>query len=630
MTLNSSSSNDVIIATNNKTYRGLGGDDTYIITKFVQNNAKINIVDTEGQNTIQLVEGLTIFSTTFASNAVSLELTNGAVITINGTDNFSFDLGGNITKTTSTLSVDFSSFADSFGISNLPETGILQGKNGIEVSSKNLIEASSENFSWKLNTPESSGFRSEDVDALMDYLKTPSLSTQAAILIKGNNIIAEYYSDGFDNKSMATSWSVAKSFASTVVGVANDEGYILSVNDPITNYIPQWENTEKDTISLKQLLGMRSGMIDSLVPSVYYSADMLSQSLGRSISNEPGSVFNYSNEDSMLLGHIVENATGMKFQDYADSRLFDPLGINETWWTDQAGNTLTYAGLDMTPREFARFGLMVAQEGRWQGQQIVSSSWLDVATQKYDDLANYGFQWWTSTIFPFFQALGLDGQYIYVWPDTDIVLVRFTFYEHIGEESIVRVLRSDDNSISYHSTASGNANGSKLASLFSTVGTATQNEEKDSHEIIVPTGKSTYRGLEGNDTYIISKAVNPNAVINIVDTEGKNTIQLVDGLTISSSTFASSAVSLGLSNSALITISGADKFSFDIGGNATTDIEVIEKDFLSFAKVFGVDDLPESGSIGGKTDQTVSGRDIIDSPVSLAEFDIVIVTSDFG
>ncbi len=131
MTLNSSSSNDVIIATSNKTYRGLGGDDTYIITKFVQNNAKINIVDTEGQNTIQLVEGLTIFSTTFASNAVSLELTNGAVITINGTDNFSFDLGGNITKATIAMSVDFPSFADSFGVLNLPEKGILQGKSGI-------------------------------------------------------------------------------------------------------------------------------------------------------------------------------------------------------------------------------------------------------------------------------------------------------------------------------------------------------------------------------------------------------------------------------------------------------------------------------------------------------------------
>ena len=629
MTLNSSSSNDVIIATNNKTYRGLGGDDTYIITKFVQNNAKINIVDTEGQNTIQFVEGLTIFSTTFASNAVSLELTNGAVITINGTDNFSFDLGGNITKATIAMSVDFPSFADSFGVLNLPEKGILQGKSGIEVSSQNLIEASSDNFSWKLNSPESSGFRSEDVDTLMNYLKTPSLSTQAAILIKGNNIIAEYYSDGFDNKSMATSWSVAKSFASTVVGVANDEGYILSVNDPITNYIPQWENTEKDTISLKQLLGMRSGMVDSVV-SVYYSSDMVSQSLGRSITNEPGSVFSYSNEDSMLLGHIVENATGMKFQDYADSRLFDPLGINETWWTDQAGNTLTYAGLDMTPREFARFGLMVAQEGRWQGQQIVSSSWLDVATQTYDDIANYGFQWWTSNTYPFFQALGLDGQYIYVWPDTDIVLVRFTFYEHIGEGSTVRVVRGDDNDISYHSTTSGNANGSILASLFNDAGKETQNEEKDSHEIIVPTGKSTYRGLEGNDTYIISKAINSNAVINIVDTEGENTVQLVDGLTISSSKFASNAVSLSLSNGASITISGADKFSFDIGGNATTAIEVIEKDFLSFAKMFGVEDLPESGTLSGSTNQTVLERNLTDSPVSFAEFDIIIVSSDFG
>jgi len=374
---------------------------------------------------------------------------------------------------------------------------------------------------------------------------------------------------------------------------------------------------------------MRSGMVDSVV-SVYYSSDMVSQSLGRSITNEPGSVFSYSNEDSMLLGHIVENATGMKFQDYADSRLFDPLGINQTWWTDQAGNTLTYAGLDMTPREFARFGLMVAQEGRWQGQQIVSSSWLDMATQTYDDIANYGFQWWTSNTYPFFQALGLDGQYIYVWPDADIVLVRFTFYEHIGEGSTVRVVRGDDNDISYHSTTSGNANGSILASLFNDAGKETQNEEKDSHEIIVPTGKSTYRGLEGNDTYIISKAINSNAVINIVDTEGENTVQLVDGLTISSSKFASNAVSLSLSNGASITISGADKFSFDIGGNATTAIEVIEKDFLSFAKMFGVEDLPESGTLSGSTNQTVLERNLTDSPVSFAEFDIVIVSSDFG
>ena len=74
--------------------------------------------------------------------------------------------------------------------------------------------------------------------------------------------------------------------------------------------------------------------------------------------------------------------------------------------------------------------------------------------------------------------------------------------------------------------------------------------------------------------------LNSNAVINIVDTEGKNTVQLVDGLTISSSTFASNAVSLSLSNGASITISGADKFSFDIGGNATTNIEVIEKNFF--------------------------------------------------
>jgi Beta-lactamase class C and other penicillin binding proteins len=155
----------------------------------------------------------------------------------------------------------------------------------------------------------------------------------------------------------------------------------------------------------------------------------------------------------MLLGRIIENATGLNFQEYADTRLFDKLNINETWWTDKNGNTLTYAGLDMTPREFAKFGLMIAQEGKWLGEQIVSESWIDEATSEFDNLASYGYQWWTSTIsesglgsarqddYPFFSALGLDGPYIYVWAEKDLVLVRVTKYQHLGnpDSSVVDI-----------------------------------------------------------------------------------------------------------------------------------------------------------------------------------------------
>ena len=106
-----------------------------------------------------------------------------------------------------------------------------------------------------------------------------------------------------------------------------DEGYIKSVNDSLANYIPEWVGKPQENISLKYLLGMRSGMDDHLGLGIYFQYDMVSYSLDREISREPGIVFSYSNEDSMLLGRIIENATGIDFQEYADTRLFNKLGF---------------------------------------------------------------------------------------------------------------------------------------------------------------------------------------------------------------------------------------------------------------------------------------------------------------
>ena len=250
------------------------------------------------------------------------------------------------------------------------ENGVVKIKgyyDGIEISDqvKKYLDNVPDDEESMLNKmqfkkPESVGLESSEVDKIMDYIKTPSLNTQAAILIKGNSIVSEFYADGYDKDDLVTSWSVAKSFSSTIIGIAIDEGYINSVDDSIALYLPKWNKEPQENISLKYLLAMRSGMDDHPGLGVYFQSDMASYSLDRAISREPGILFSYSNEDSMLLGRIIENATGLNFQEYADTRLFDKLNINETWWTDKNGNTLTYAGLDMTPREFAKFGLMIA------------------------------------------------------------------------------------------------------------------------------------------------------------------------------------------------------------------------------------------------------------------------------
>ena len=470
MTINYTPGNDIIVPTNNTTYRGLDGDDIYIISQATPLNSSVNIIDTKGKNIIQLADGLNISSATFTSDALRLILSNESVITINGANKYFYEVGGNITSGASEEQKSYSEFSKLFGVEKIPVTGVVDGVSNLIIKNAVLI-SNNLDFSWIEKTPESIGLDAIEVNQLMDFVEIPEFNTQAAILIQGNNIIAEYYGEGYNKASLVTSWSVAKSFTSTLIGIAIDDGYINSINDPITDYLSEWKGQGQDNILLKHLLAMQSGMDDHPFAGVIFSTDMVKYSLDRDIMRPPEKAFSYSNEDSMLLGEILENATGLSVQDYADEKLFDILGVEDKWWTDQAGNTVTYAGLDMTPRDFAKFGLMIARDGKWENKEVVSSSWLETATNSYNDLAPYGFQWWTSNSpnekeYNFFSAKGLDGQLIYVWPEIDLVFVRFTNYEHVGDKKSSVV----DISTSYQNTDSGNLPTSKLEELLYNVG----------------------------------------------------------------------------------------------------------------------------------------------------------------
>ena len=470
MTINYSSGNDIIIPTNNTTYRGLQGDDIYVISKAIPSDLSLSIIDTKGKNIIQLIDGLKISSSKFSSDALNIILSNGASITINGAFDFSYEIGGNVTSGISTDKKNFLEFSKLFGIQDLPKSGSVLGDTNLVIRETSLI-SNNVDFSWIEKTPESIGVDSIEVNELMDFVKVSEFNTQAAILIQGNNIIAEYYGEGYDKASLATSWSVAKSFTSTLIGIAIDEGYINSINDPITDYLPEWRGKDQDNILLKHLLAMQSGMDDHPLAGVVFSTNMVKYSLDRDVLRPPETAFSYSNEDSMLLGEILENATGFSVQDYADKKLFNILDVEDKWWADQAGNTVTYASLDMTPRDFAKFGLMIAQDGKWENKEVVSYDWLKSATNNYNDLAPYGFQWWTSNSpdekeYNFFSAKGLDGQLIYVWPEIDLVFVRFTKYQHVGdkESSVVNFPNS------YQNTESGNLPTVKLEELLYDIG----------------------------------------------------------------------------------------------------------------------------------------------------------------
>ena len=164
MTINFSSANDIIVPTNNnETYRGLDGDDVYIISNAIPNNSLITIIDTNGQNIIQLTNGLKISSSRFSQDSGRIELSNGASITINGADKFLFEIGGNLTAGINADQKNYYEFISSFGVNTSPIVGIVSGNTNLIIKDENLI-SDNNGFSWVLASPDSKGLDEIEVN----------------------------------------------------------------------------------------------------------------------------------------------------------------------------------------------------------------------------------------------------------------------------------------------------------------------------------------------------------------------------------------------------------------------------------------------------------------------------------
>jgi CubicO group peptidase (beta-lactamase class C family) len=299
---------------------------------------------------------------------------------------------------------------------------------------------------WEVAPPEEHGMDPASLDAARAYAFADGMNTQGVVVVHDGVIVAEWYADGADEESWAASWSVAKSFTSALVGIAIEDGLIPGVDEPLTTYFPEWAGTERETITLRDVLQMSSGLdwVEDYDPAAVAESDIIQLVLGerdqlayassRPAASEPGSVWSYSSGDTMLLSGVIEQATGMPADEYARQELFDPLGLEQAeWWRDARGHTLTYCCLDTTSRGFARFGLLYERQGTWGTEQVVPRAWVEEsleAAPRSDD--GYGYQWWLDQDDELpddtFAALGHDGQHIYVIPSLDLVVVRNGIY----------------------------------------------------------------------------------------------------------------------------------------------------------------------------------------------------------
>lgn len=289
---------------------------------------------------------------------------------------------------------------------------------------------------WPKASPDSIGLNIEALEKHLEICKSTK-STACIVAYKGY-IVQEWYEKPVyhDIPVLIETRSAVKSWTSLLAGMLWDEGKIESLDDPVSKYIPEWESGAEAGVTVRQLLTMTSG-IKQRSPSDWQEIQAENKILIQAYRNTneaafkvkldtiPGASYSYSNEGVQLLSPILERAAGIPLSAYAYERLFDPLDMYWTrMWIDEYYNTVTYADASTTPREFAKIGQLILNNGLWNGKQIVSEKYLEMATKPIPQFEKYGYLWWVSEERGTISAMGSHDNSCIIFPEKDLVVVR--------------------------------------------------------------------------------------------------------------------------------------------------------------------------------------------------------------
>lgn len=298
------------------------------------------------------------------------------------------------------------------------------------------------NDGLQVSSATASGFDSTRVLAVFEHVATaPEFDNAYGLLIlRHGQLVAEGYFRGYERSRRNNVKSVTKSVLSLLVGIAIDRGYIQGVDQKLSDFFPEYIGETSDhrmqQITLRDLLTMQAGLrwrehlpwfgLDWDPARMYWSSNTIAYVLGRPMQSVPGSTFEYSTGVTQLLAGVLWKATGQTPRDFAAEHLFEPLGIrNVEWRAGKDGISYGGVGLFLTPREMAKIGLLALQRGRWEGEQLVPEAWIDESTRGHAILGYsdgpYGYLWWVRP--HGYTAQGARGQYVYVVPEEDLVVV---------------------------------------------------------------------------------------------------------------------------------------------------------------------------------------------------------------
>ncbi len=309
---------------------------------------------------------------------------------------------------------------------------------------------------WERADPAEMGFDPAALDAVAATAE--ELASTCFVVTRRGRIVGEWYWEGDDASTPHEVFSVTKSFTSTLVGMAQADGD-LDIEDSASEYVEEWAGTDAEAVTVRNLLSNDSGREWSFgldYSELPAAPDRTQFAVDLGQQYPPGEAWSYNNAAIQTLDRVVSTATGEVTADYAASRLFGPLGMDDTEMTpDASGNsTNAFFGLQSTCEDLARFGYLFLREGVWDGEQIVPAEWVEEATgaPSQEHNAAYGYLWWLNTegrllsplqavtpteepeevigqIAPgapedMYTAQGLGGQIVMVDPGSETVVVR--------------------------------------------------------------------------------------------------------------------------------------------------------------------------------------------------------------
>ena len=249
------------------------------------------------------------------------------------------------------------------------------------------------------------------------------------LVVVDGEIIHEQYEPRYRHPMLTM--SSVKSMTGLLVGLAIADGKIEDIATPIGKYLPEWKDGLRGQVTIEHLLTMTSGLMRMRTKGVPSAADKNAFVRALEPTVQPGTRWSYSNEGVQLLGATLRQALGEKLTDYARRRLFAPLGMKATTLRqDRAGNAITYADARTTLRDFARLGVVIAQDGKWNGKQVLPADWLERSLTPCAKNAGYGYLWWLHGK-ECCAMQGYLGTSVWIWPKKKLVVARVQSRPHL-------------------------------------------------------------------------------------------------------------------------------------------------------------------------------------------------------